>query len=82
MKFIYYSFPVQLLILHVKKNKSLLLWWLLLFGIITYNIAASYGGAYLFLDPEYLGKVNFLSFFFGLAGALVSFCWHGTLPPT
>ena len=63
MKFIYYSFPVQLLILHIKKNKSLLLWWLLLFGIITYNIAASYGGAYLFLDPEYLGKVNFLSFF-------------------
>ena len=63
MKFIYYSFPIQLLILHVKKNKSLLLWWLLLFGIITYNIGASYGGAYLFLDPEYLGKVNFLSFF-------------------
>lgn len=63
MKFIYYSFPVQLLILHVKKNKSLLLWWALLFGIITYNIAANYGGAYLFLDPEYLGKVNFFSFF-------------------
>ncbi len=58
---IVYFFPVQLLFVHLKKNLILLLFWLILFGIILKAISLKYGIPYLFLQPEYLGKVNFLS---------------------
>ena len=60
---IIYFFPAQLLFVHLKKNLVLLLYWLVLFGIITKAILLKYGVPYLFLYPEYLGKVNFLSHF-------------------
>lgn len=60
---ILYSFPVQLLINNVKKNQVLLLCWTLLFIIVTGNFGKVLGIPYLFLDPEYIDKVNFWSFF-------------------
>ncbi|MEQ1734296.1 MAG: hypothetical protein ABL940_11510 [Bacteroidia bacterium] len=57
-----YFFPIQLLLVHLKKNQSLVFFWLLLFGLITQSIAPKYGTPYLFLTPEYLGKVNYVSF--------------------
>ena len=60
---IYFSFPIQLFFLHLKKNHGLLLIWLLLFLIITGNFGRVFGIPYLFLDPEYLGQTGFLSFF-------------------
>ncbi|HNQ12487.1 MAG TPA: patatin-like phospholipase family protein [Bacteroidia bacterium] len=60
---IYYSFPVQLVLMHIKKNLLLVSFWLLLIGIISQNLFNRFGVPYLFLDPEYLGEVNFLSFF-------------------
>ncbi len=36
---------------------------MILFGFITEYFAVKYGVPYLFLAPEYMGKVNFLSFF-------------------
>ncbi len=60
---LYFSFPVQLLLVHLKKNLALLLFWGILFGIITGHIGKEFGIPYLFLDPEYLGKVNWLSLF-------------------
>src|SRR4051812_46671337 len=57
-----YSLPVQLLIIHIKKHPFLLLFWLFLFGFVLQFVAVPYGIPYLFLDPEYLGHVNFLSF--------------------
>lgn len=72
----YYSLPVQLLGLHLKKNQALLLFWLLLFAIITGNLGRSLGIPFLFLDPEYLNEVNFLSFFWiglSIAGFSISF---------
>lgn len=59
----YFSFPVQLVVLHFKKNQILLLYWLVLFGFVTSSIANKWGIPYLFLDPEYVGKVGFWSFF-------------------
>lgn len=58
---IVFFFPVQLLFVHLKKNLILLTFWLLLFGFITKMLSLKYGIPYLFLFPEYLGKVNFLS---------------------
>jgi len=60
---IFYSFPIQLFFLQLKKNHGLLLIWLLLFLAVTGNIGRVFGIPYLFLDPEYLGSTGFLSFF-------------------
>ena len=58
-----YSFPFRLVLLDIKKNLLLVIFWLVFFGIITNNIATRYGVAYLFLGPEYHDKVSFLSYF-------------------
>lgn len=71
-----YFFPIQLFLVHFKKNQVLLLFWLLLFGFITKNIASNYGAPYLFLNPEYLNKVGFLSYFivgFSCGGFIMAF---------
>jgi hypothetical protein len=60
---IVYFFPVQLLLVQVKKNPILIIFWLLLTGFVTGKVAAKYGISLLFVDPEYLGDVDFLSFF-------------------
>lgn len=60
---LYYSFFFRLLMLDFKKNLLLLLFWLLLFGMITNNVAPNYGLSYLFLGPEYFNKISFLSYF-------------------
>jgi len=58
-----YFFPVQLLLVQLKKNHLILLFWLLLFGFITQVMATRYGVGYLFVDPEYMDEVGFLSYF-------------------
>lgn len=67
IKGFWYSFPVQLLALHLKRHQILLLMWVLLVAIATNNFGKLYGIPYLFLDPEYLGKVDYLSY--ALVGA-------------
>ncbi len=57
-----YSLPVQLLVLHFRKNQLLLLAWVLLLAMVTGNFGKNLGIPYLFLDPEYLGRVDALSF--------------------
>ena len=59
-----YFFPVSLLIRQMHKHKVLLLFWLFLMAIAAGWVGKSFGGMYLFLEPEYLGKENFWSFFF------------------
>ncbi|MEL7118759.1 MAG: patatin-like phospholipase family protein [Bacteroidota bacterium] len=59
----YYSFPVQLFLLHLRSNLMLLLLWILMILLISGAIGYKLGFAFLFLDPEYLDKVNFWSFF-------------------
>ncbi len=73
---ILYFFPVQLLILLFKRNHVLLIFWTLVFGLITKNIAPRYGIPYLFLNPEYFDKVNALSYFmvgFATGGFIMAF---------
>ncbi len=73
---IFYFFPVQLLVLHLKKNHLLLFTWLLLFGYITESVGVKYGIPYLFLYPEYFGQVGFISYAitgFALGGFITAF---------
>ena len=67
---IFYMLPVRLLFHHVKRNLALLIFWLIFVGAFFGSFGSVYGIHYLFLDPEYLDKVGFWSFFFvGLAYA-------------
>lgn len=73
---IFYFFPFQLVFLHIKRNQLLLLFWLILYLFMTGVIGKSYGIPYLFLAPEYLGEVNFLSFAilgFSIGGFIMAF---------
>lgn len=58
---IFYSFPVQLFILHFRKYQVLLIFWLMLTSTINSGFMKSYGADALFFVPEYLGNVNALS---------------------
>jgi hypothetical protein len=60
----------------IRNNHLLLLFWIFLFAFITGNIAVKYGIPYLFLDPEYLNKVGFWSYFItgsALGGFVMAF---------
>lgn len=75
-KNIYLSLPFQLIVGHVKNNQLILGCWLFLLLIATSNFGNVFGIPYLFLDPEYLNKVGFFSFFLvGLSfgGLIVAF---------
>lgn len=77
---IFYSFPVQLLVVQARSNLLLLFLWVLLFLMISGNLGKTLGILYLFLDPEYLGKVGFWSFFFiGLAYGGFFMTWNLTI---
>lgn len=67
LKGLYYSFPVQLVFLHLKRHQILLIFWVLLFLVATGHFGKEYGIPYLMLDPEYRGLVD--SFSFGILGA-------------
>jgi len=58
---IIFFFPFQLIWIQLKKSQTVLLFWILLFGYISRTIGYKYGIPHLFLYPEYLGEVNFLS---------------------
>jgi hypothetical protein len=75
-----YSFPLQLLALHLRSNLLLLAMWVLLTLLVTGDIGKKYGIVYLFRSPEYLGRVDFWSFFFaGLAYGAMVMSWNLTV---
>src|SRR5215510_26968 len=57
----YYSFPIQLLFLHLRKYQALLLFWFVLFSTVGGNFMKGFGADSLYLAPEYLGNVNAIS---------------------
>lgn len=60
-KNIFYSFPIQLLILHFRKYQILLVIWAVLTSTINSGFLENFGADSLFFVPEYMGKVNALS---------------------
>ncbi len=76
---ILYSFPFQLLILHLRSNLLLFFTWALLAMTVTGNFGGKFGLRYLFLSPEYLGKVGFWSFFYvGVGFGALVMSWNLT----
>jgi len=61
LKNIFYSFPLQLLILHFRKYQILLIFWLVLVSAVNSGFMQSFGADSLFFVPEYMGHVDALS---------------------
>ncbi len=79
LKGFYYSFPIQLVLLHLRKYQVLLLFWFVLASAINGNFMSTFGADSLFLAPEYLGNVNAVSAaFVGIATAIFFMSWHIT----
>ncbi len=79
LKDIYYSFPIQLFILHFRKFQILLLFWYLLGSTINSGFMKGYGADALFFSPEYLGNVNALSAaIVGIALGVFMMSWNIT----
>jgi hypothetical protein len=79
LKSIYHFFPVQLLLLHIKKFQVLLVFWLILFSTLNGEFMKNYGAGALFLSPEYLGEVSAASFaIVGAATGIFIMSWNIT----
>jgi len=79
LKGLYHSFPVQLLVLHLRKYQVLLLFWFILFSTVQGAFMSTFGAESLFLAPEYLGRVNALSAgIVGMATGVFIMSWHIT----
>ena len=61
LKNIFYSFPIQLLILHFRKYQVLLIFWAILVSVVDSGLMKSFGADSLFFVPEYMGEVNAIS---------------------
>ena len=79
LKSIYCFFPIQLLLLHVKKFQVLLVFWLILFSTLNGGFMRTYGAAAVFLSPEYLGDVSPISSaIVGIATGIFIMSWNIT----
>jgi len=76
---IFYSFPLQLLLLHFKKFQVLLVFWFVLFSEVGGGFMKAYGVNSLYLSPEYLGDVNAISAgIVGMSVAVFIMSWNIT----
>lgn len=79
LKAIYYFFPVQLLLLQLRRHQILLIFWAILFSTLDGAFMHSYGAGALFLSPEYLGNVSPISLsFVGMATGIFIMSWNIT----
>ncbi len=72
----WYFFPFQLVLLHLKRNHFLMLFWIVLFAFATRTFANKLGIPSLFLTPEYQGEVGITSFMilgFSLGAFIMAF---------
>ncbi|MCU0374262.1 MAG: patatin-like phospholipase family protein [Chitinophagaceae bacterium] len=76
---IWFSLPIQLLLLHFRKNQVLLFFWVILFAVVNGSFLYKLGAHMLFLFPEYLGTVGFLScLWVGFALGIFILSWNIT----
>ena len=79
LKNIFYSFPIQLFILHLRKYQVLLIFWYLLFSSVDSHFLKNYGADALFFVPEYMGTVNVISAaLVGIAMGVFFMSWNIT----
>jgi hypothetical protein len=78
-RFLFYSFPVRLLVLHMRNHLMLISLWVFLVLLTSGKMGSFYGIHYLLLTPEYLGKVGFWSFvILGISAGWLFMTWHLT----
>ena len=78
-KNIFYSFPVQLFVLHFRKFQVLLIFWFILTSTINSGFMKNFGADALFFAPEYLGTVNTLgAVIVGIAMGVFIMSWNIT----
>lgn len=73
---IFYFFPIQIVLLHFRKNFLVLLYWAFLFSIVTEAIGSKYGLPNLLLYPEYLNHAGVLAHLilgFSVGGFIMSY---------
>ncbi len=76
---IFYSFPIQLFILHFRKYQVLLIFWMILSSTINSGFMKNFGADALFFAPEYLGNVNALgAAVVGVAMGVFMMSWNVT----
>ncbi len=76
---LYRFLPVQLVLLHFRKYQVILIFWIIMFAVISGHFATHFGALSLFLSPEYLGEISFPSFFLsGVATTVFIMSWHIT----
>lgn len=74
-----YSFPLQLVFHHIRRNLALVILWVLFITTVSGGVGKIYGIHYLYLDPEYINEVGFWSFFLvGLAFGNFTMAYHIT----
>lgn len=79
MQNIFYSFPVQLFILHFRKYQVLLVFWYVLTSTVNSGFMKTFGADALFFAPEYLGNVNVLgTVIVGVALGVFVMSWNIT----
>ncbi len=69
-------FPLQLVLIQLKKSHFMVGIWIVFMGIISQNLGTKYGIPYLFLSPEYLGEVSWMSYLilgFALGGFFMAY---------
>ncbi len=57
----WFSLPVQLLLLHLRRYQVFLLFWYILFATVAGDFMHTFGADSLFLAPEYFGEVSPIS---------------------
>ncbi len=60
---LYFFLPTRLLASQIRRYPLAVLLWIFLFGVVGQYLLVSFGGPYLFLDPDYQGNINFISTF-------------------
>jgi hypothetical protein len=75
----WYGLPLQLLLLHFRRYQVLLVFWYILFAVVTGKFLKPYGAESLMLAPEYLGKVSgWSTAFLGFSIATFIMSWNIT----
>lgn len=79
LKGFWYSLPIQLFLLHFRRNAVILIFWYILFATLAGKFMENFGADSLYLAPEYYDEVNFLSTaFVGFAIGVFVMSWHIT----
>ncbi len=76
---IWFSFPVQLLLLHFRRYQIFLFFWYILFATVGGGFMKTFGAYSLFLAPEYFGSISPLSTaIVGITSGVFMMSWNIT----